>query len=304
MISPYTVYFTSRSYLQVVQEVSRYPGVETGGVFLGRRIGNDFYVFESVDAGRNAVRAPGSLKLEFEYIEHLGDVYKDIYKDLGVLGMWHRHPGDFDVFSSADHLSNADYANMFNGAISGLVNIDPDYRLQLFYVSPPDGRPTLCNPAVIDDSVFESIVSLKDYNAVIDSINEQERTLPLPSQEEFGEERPSRGYSTKKTVNKFIKKLVNSFYPDQAAGESEDTEQTISWKVYQLIQNDLATISKSTTVTLDDCDDGTCLVAIVDPISQRKVSFIFSFNTEDTLSLYYIRMRIRLLLICISLSFQ
>jgi hypothetical protein len=51
---------------------------------------------------------------------------------LTLLGLWHRHPGSFDKFSSTDDGTNTLYAQLSrNGAISGLVNMDPHFRFTM-----------------------------------------------------------------------------------------------------------------------------------------------------------------------------
>ena len=59
-------------------------------------------------------------------------------KKLSLIGLWHRHPGSFDHFSSTDDGTNSKYARMRKeGAISALVNIDPEFRLTMYHVSQP-----------------------------------------------------------------------------------------------------------------------------------------------------------------------
>lgn len=285
MSSPYNVYFTTRAYLQLVLEISRYPGIETGCVFLGKRIGNSFYVVESVDAGMKANRTPVNLEMDFDYIEHLGDVYRDLYDDASVLGMAHRHPGDYAVFSSKDHKSNAEYARMFDGAISGLINIDPDFRLQIFYVSPPYGKPTLCNTVIIDDSAFEGIISLKDYQSVIASINEHERQIPLLTIEEHEGGQTSRIYSMKKQMNNFVNKMTGILSRDSKKSDHDDVTMSVSQRVYTEIQMDLNDISRYAKVMLDDTEDGSCLVSVDIPLHQEILSFTLFWNDDGKLSL-------------------
>ena len=55
-----------------------------------------------------------------------------------IIGLWHRHPGSMDVFSSTDDHTNTKYAQRScEGAISILVNIDPSVRLSVYHVTYP-----------------------------------------------------------------------------------------------------------------------------------------------------------------------
>lgn len=55
-----------------------------------------------------------------------------------MIGLWHRHPGSFDQFSSTDDGTNAKYASMRKeGAISALVNLDPSFRITMYQVCRP-----------------------------------------------------------------------------------------------------------------------------------------------------------------------
>lgn len=280
------VYFTNRAYLELVMEVSRYPGIETGGVFIGRRLGNDFYVFESVDAGKDAVRTRDYLKQDFAYVGHLGDVYQDLYEDAYVIGSWHRHPGGYDVFSPADWISNADYAKRCNGAICGLVNINPDFRLQLFYVSHPDGEPTLCNPAVIDDSVFEGIMVVKDYRHVIASINQREQLIPLSFYDNHSEESTSIRHSVQKKTGSFAKKMVDFFSPKRTVQNSSDIDASPSRRLFSEIQDDLECISRYAIVKLDDKGETSIMSVVIKGVLVNTL-FIFSWDADNNLSISY-----------------
>ena len=71
--------------------------------------------------------------------EHLINKIANLYQHkLDLIGLWHRHPGSFDQFSSTDDDTNARYAAMRKeGAISGLVNIDPRFRFTMYHVMSP-----------------------------------------------------------------------------------------------------------------------------------------------------------------------
>ena len=70
-----------------------------------------------------------------------------------LIGLWHRHPGSFDQFSSTDDGTNAKYASMREeGAISALVNIDPTFRITMYRVDRP------CNYQKIAYDVGDNLI--------------------------------------------------------------------------------------------------------------------------------------------------
>jgi hypothetical protein len=73
------------------------------------------------------------------YINHLTNKTARLYKHrLELLGLWHVHPSGSDTFSTADDRLNTDYASLRgSGAISGLVNLDPQFRLTMYHVTLP-----------------------------------------------------------------------------------------------------------------------------------------------------------------------
>ena len=81
------------------------------------------------------VRTPVFQTAYFEYdqvyINHLINKVSRLYAtQLDLIGLWHRHPGSFDSFSGTDDGTNTKYAELDKqGAISALVNIDPQFRL-------------------------------------------------------------------------------------------------------------------------------------------------------------------------------
>lgn len=74
-------------------------------------------------------------------------------KKLSLIGLWHRHPGSFDQFSSTDDGTNSKYARMRKeGAISALVNIDPEFRLTMYHVNQP------CRYSIIEYDVGNHLI--------------------------------------------------------------------------------------------------------------------------------------------------
>lgn len=130
------VTFSSRAYASLLSEVLDEIATETGGVFLGYREGDTWHIVESVDPGPGSRFEVAYFEYDQNYINHLINKLSRIYeRQLDLVGLWHRHPGSFDRFSATDDETNAKFASLNRwGAVSGLVNIDPEFRLTLYQV--------------------------------------------------------------------------------------------------------------------------------------------------------------------------
>jgi hypothetical protein len=131
------VIFSSKAYLSVVAETYGRVETETGGILLGHRVGDVWYVLETLDPGPNSIFRSSYFEYDTPYVNHLANKVARFYKKrLELLGLWHRHPGSLDSFSATDDGTNSKYALETGfGAISGLVNLDPHLRLTMYFVS-------------------------------------------------------------------------------------------------------------------------------------------------------------------------
>ena len=136
---PKCVVFSERAFTSILVETQEKIRTETGGVFLGYRKGDVWYVIESVDPGPNSIFQPTYFEYDQNYINHLINKVSRLYSlQLDLIGLWHRHPGSFDSFSGTDDGTNTKYAELNEqGAISVLVNIDPQFRLTVYSVTLP-----------------------------------------------------------------------------------------------------------------------------------------------------------------------
>ena len=133
------VIFSNRAFAAVLAETTEKITTETGGLFLGVVKDDLWFIIEAIDPGPKSVFQVAYFEYDQKYTEHLINKIANLYgHKLDLIGLWHRHPGSFDQFSSTDDGTNAKYASMrTEGAISGLVNIDPDFRLTMYHVSSP-----------------------------------------------------------------------------------------------------------------------------------------------------------------------
>ena len=131
------VIFSENAYLGIIAETYEKVGTETGGIFLGKYYQGKWYILESLDPGPNSIFRPAYFEYDHPYVNHLANKTARFYKNgLDLVGLWHRHPGSFSSFSSTDDFTNLEYAKICtDGAISVLVNLDPEFRMTVYHVS-------------------------------------------------------------------------------------------------------------------------------------------------------------------------
>ena len=97
------VVFSQRAIAAVMAETAEKIQTETGGLFLGKVIGDTWYVVESIDPGPNSIFEVAYFEYDQPYVQHLINKVAAIYQErLELIGLWHRHPGSFDQFSGTD----------------------------------------------------------------------------------------------------------------------------------------------------------------------------------------------------------
>lgn len=133
------VVFSDRAYTSILAETTEKIKTETGGLFLGVVEEDVWYVIEAIDPGPKSIFEVAYFEYDRQYTEHLINKIANLYNHkLTLIGLWHRHPGSMDYFSSTDDGTNAKYAALNErGAISALVNIDPKFRLTVYQVDKP-----------------------------------------------------------------------------------------------------------------------------------------------------------------------
>ena len=96
-----------------------------------------WYVAEASDPGVYTLHTRAHHEMDNNYHNHIYPVLSRLYQHgLCLLGLWHRHPGSLDTFSSDDGRTNHSFAEVIgNGAVSMLVNLDPTARLTCYYLS-------------------------------------------------------------------------------------------------------------------------------------------------------------------------
>ena len=148
------VVFSDRAFAAIMAETTEKIKTETGGLFLGSFEDGIWYVIEAIDPGPKSIFEVAYFEYDQQYTQHLINKIANLYdKRLTLIGLWHRNPGSFDQFSSTDDGTNSKYARMRKeGAISALVNIDPEFRLTMYHVDQP------CRYSVIEYDVGNHLI--------------------------------------------------------------------------------------------------------------------------------------------------
>lgn len=165
------IVFSDRAYAAILAEGLARDPLETGGILLGNckecKDGTSWYVVESTDPGLNTRHTTVHHEMDQKYHNHIYPILSRIYEeDLILLGLWHRHPGNFNRFSEDDNRTNAEYAKVIGmGAISVLLNFTPEAQLTCYYLD-YDGTGAYFQPEVkIGDVYFEGTHFLKPASA-------------------------------------------------------------------------------------------------------------------------------------------
>lgn len=151
------IIISDRAYAAIIAEALSRDPLETGGILLGHYKNGIWYVVESTDPGMNTTHTTVHHEMDDKYHNHLYPVTSRLYeKDLVLLGLWHRHPGELNTFSTDDNNTNTEYAKAIgNGAISFLLNFVPDAKLTCYYLDQNDTKTYYKPKILIGDKYFE-----------------------------------------------------------------------------------------------------------------------------------------------------
>lgn len=144
------VVFSDKAYNAIIRETFEWEPVETGGILLGHILDNGCWIVMEVlppgygegREGDNVYHEYGYFEYNRKFVNYLAKSVAEQYKiPLELLGLWHRHPGNMDHFSGTDDITNITFAQQNpQGTISGLVNVDPQLRMTMYYLSHGDSN--------------------------------------------------------------------------------------------------------------------------------------------------------------------
>lgn len=161
----HTVIFSDKAYNAIIDETFRKNPIETGGILLGHVFDNGIWVvMEVIPPGIDSVHQYAYFEYDEKFVNYLAESVATKYENkLELLGLWHRHPGSMDTFSGTDDGTNRIFACLRScGAISGLVNVDPNFRLTMRHVSTPLHY-EIVDVEVGDDLIPEDYFKLRHF---------------------------------------------------------------------------------------------------------------------------------------------
>ena len=198
------VVFSDRAYKDIKAETEDKDPVETGGILLGHVLSTGHWVVvEVIPPGDNSTHQYAYFEYDEHFVNMVADQIANKYEQkLELLGLWHRHPGSMDFFSGTDDGTNIKFAeiNPSFGAISGLVNIDPRFRITMYHVDSPLNY-TKVETFFGDDIIPAELLKLKDgvKHEDIDAIKKQKKRpnhQPTPSSDSQPVSQPGQATPT------------------------------------------------------------------------------------------------------------
>lgn len=159
------IVFSNKAYNAIIDETFKKDPIETGGILLGHVLDNGTWiVIEVLPPGIYSTHEYAYFEYDDRFVNYLANSVASKYEqELSLLGLWHRHPGSMDFFSGTDDGTNAKFASLSPcGAISGLVNVDPKFRLTMRHVAYPL-KYDIVDFEVGDDIIPEAYFELRHY---------------------------------------------------------------------------------------------------------------------------------------------
>ncbi|MDD2522407.1 MAG: Mov34/MPN/PAD-1 family protein [Anaerolineaceae bacterium] len=215
------VIFSEKAYLGIVAETYERVSTETGGIFLGKYHEGTWYVLETIDPGPKSIFTPTYFEYDTPYVNHLANKINRFYKEsLEVLGLWHRHPGNFRTFSLTDDGTNIKFARKSeNGAISALVNLDPGFTLTIYKVNSPLQYSRV--DYLVDDSLIPA--DFKESKAMTDFLPTQSMTVIPAALPTSDPTLPIRKPRLIKGMDRMFSRVLHSLFRKKQATERTET---------------------------------------------------------------------------------
>lgn len=278
------VVFSNRAYASVLAETTERIKTETGGLFLGTVQDDTWYIIEAIDPGPNSIFEVAYFEYDQKYTQHLINKIANFYeKKLDLIGLWHRHPGSFDQFSSTDDGTNSKYASMRKeGAISALVNIDPKFRLTMYHVDKPC-RYRKISYDVGDNLIPDELLRYKTperFYSLMDKILSSDMT----------NDTSNSGYHKSISLESFMKFILPQIKDEEITClEIDNTpyDEAIEERIIDEIIDDVTFMADSVGVETSILLEDNYLTVYQEAIDKTtKLHFIFS-TEKDALVLSY-----------------
>ena len=211
------IIFSDKAYNAIIDETFKMHPNETGGILLGHILDNGYWiVMEVIPPGWKSVFQRAYFEYDQQFVNYLAKSISTQYdQSLVVLGLWHRHPGSMDTFSSTDDGTNYSFAQLrAQGAISGLVNVDPDFRLTMYHVTAVKGpHYERVSVNVGDDIIPEDYFQLRHYpvhgeNPSLTQKKNETSTVPQFTKSSNDTEKSETSNDIARSTRKQLKRLI------------------------------------------------------------------------------------------------
>lgn len=268
------VVFSDRAYAAVMAETTEKIQTETGGLFLGTVDNDTWYVIEAIDPGPKSIFEVAYFEYDPKYTQHLINKIANLYDEkLQLIGLWHRHPGSFDIFSTTDNGTNAKYAQMRNcGAISALVNIDPKFRITMYHVGQPC-RYSKIAYVVGNELIPDKYLRLKTpqrYEKIMDDI--------LNGKNGNGDLHPSVSF---KSFLSMIKPFFSDRYITDKIARPKELSEDVKNALIEAVVSDIDFMSDELGIELQIVQKNGLLALIQDTVDGVvKLFFVYDENKQ------------------------
>lgn len=263
------VIFSDRAYASVLAETTEKIKTETGGLFLGKIENDVWYIIEAIDPGPKSIFEVAYFEYDTKYTEHLINKIANLYNaEFELIGLWHRHPGSFDIFSSTDDGTNSKYASMRRqGAISGLVNIDPDFRFTMYHVAQPC-KYSKISYEIGNDKIPEKFLQLKTVSKFVHLMN-----VRLGRKDE---------YRTTVKLSSLMDKLTRYIKPtlDDKPDKPQLNEKEIRNRIIDEIINDVDYMSENLGIAFN-IKQKDYYVAIIQESIDGLAHIVFTYDENN-----------------------
>lgn len=273
------VIFSNRAYTAVMAETTEKILTETGGLFLGSFERDTWYIIEAIDPGPKSVFEVAYFEYDQKYTQHLINKIANLYEQkLELIGLWHRHPGSFDVFSTTDNGTNSKYAQMRpDGAVSALVNIDPKFRLTMYHV----GRP--CKYRKITYVVGDNLIPEKYLKLKTPKCYEK---LMYGIQTSKNQEELHRSISLKSFIKMIAPKFADREVKKSIKKSSENVDEIKNILIDSVVA-DISFMSEDISIEMSIVQNDGVLALVQDTVDgANKLFFVYDETDKKILFVY------------------
>lgn len=260
------VVFSERAFASVMVETAEKAGMETGGLFLGKIVDGVWYIIEAIDPGPDSIFQVAYFEYDQKYTQHLINKIANLYESkLELIGLWHRHPGSMDYFSSTDDGTNEKYASMrVEGAVSGLVNIDPEFRFTMYHVEYPH-RYSKIQIQISDELIPNDYKKLKSRQTLVKMMSMNKDDLISVSLNSF--------------MDKIISAMKGDIYRNTIEAPIND-ENLVRTKIIDAVIDDLIFMTEQIGIIVSVVQKG-YYVAFVQTTSYGQEQIIFMYDEKE-----------------------